>query len=85
MPSAPQLPPIRPKRTPPPRGSTTERGYGHAHRRQRKRLIAENPLCQKCGDAWAEQLHHLDHNPHNRAPDNVEMLCEKCHREEHGR
>ncbi len=79
MPSAPQLPPVRPAAARPPRASTAARGYGHAHRRQRARLIAEEPICQHCRDAWAVELHHLDGNPHNRAAANVIMLCERCH------
>jgi 5-methylcytosine-specific restriction endonuclease McrA len=85
MPSAPKLPPIRPASTPPPRGTTTERGYGYAHRRQRERLLKLHPVCQRCGERWSAHLHHVDHDPHNRAASNALMLCEPCHRAEHGR
>lgn len=83
MPDAPKIPPLKPTHTPPPRGTTAGRGYGHAHRRQRARLVAERPLCERCGERWSEQLHHIDHDPFNRAPDNVVMLCGPCHLAEH--
>ena len=49
MPEAPKILPLKPKAAAPPRASTTARGYGHAHRRQRARLIAERPVCERCG------------------------------------
>jgi len=84
MPTAPKLPPIRPTATrPATRPSTTARGYGVAHQRQRARLIALYPVCQRCASAWSEHLHHRDHNPHNRADSNALMLCAACHQREH--
>lgn len=84
MPNAPGLPPIRPKHTPAPRLTTTERGYGWAHQVQRARLLVIYPLCQRCADGWSAELHHLDGDPFNRSPANVLMLCERCHQDEHG-
>jgi 5-methylcytosine-specific restriction endonuclease McrA len=84
MPSAPKLPPLKPPAQAAPRGSTTERGYGHAHQRQRERLLKLHPICQRCQADWARHLHHRDRNPHNRAGTNVEVLCERCHQAEHG-
>lgn len=84
MPSAPKLPPIAPPRSSPrPALTTTERGYGHAHQRQRERLLKLHPLCQRCGADWSKHLHHRDRNPHNRRSANIEMLCERCHQAEH--
>jgi 5-methylcytosine-specific restriction endonuclease McrA len=83
MPDAPRIVPLKPMAAAPPRGSSTARGYGWAHRRQRARLIALHPLCQRCGNDWSAHLHHIDRNPHNRADANVEMLCERCHQQEH--
>lgn len=85
MPDAPRIVPIRPTNTPAPRGTTSERGYGYAHRQQRARLIKRHPLCQRCGNDWSRHLHHIDRNPHNRADSNVELLCVACHDKEHGR
>lgn len=79
MPYAPKIVPRRPRPNKPPRKSTRERGYGAEHERQRKRLLASNPLCQRCGQEWATDLHHKDCNPFNRDDSNAEMLCEKCH------
>jgi 5-methylcytosine-specific restriction endonuclease McrA len=84
MPSAPKIVPLAPTHTPRPRGTTSERGYGHAHQKQRARLIALHPLCQRCGEDWSEHLHHKDRDPFNRAADNVEVICEHCHQVEHG-
>lgn len=83
MPNAPGLPPLKPKHTPPPRGTTTERGYGNDHQKQRKILIARHPVCQRCGEDWSEHLHHIDGNTFNRDAGNVVMLCERCHQAEH--
>lgn len=32
------------------RGTTTQRGYGAAHRRARARLLADSPPCDWCGE-----------------------------------
>lgn len=85
MPTAPKIVPTRPKATPPPRGTTTERGYGTAHQRQRARLLTQHPICQRCGNDWSKHLHHIDRDTFNRDPSNVVMLCERCHDAEHGR
>jgi 5-methylcytosine-specific restriction endonuclease McrA len=85
MPDAPKIVPLKP--APAPRraaGSTTARGYGHAHRKLRAKLIAERPICQRCEADFSAHLHHLDRNPHNRHESNLELLCERCHRAEHG-
>lgn len=79
MPSAPKLPPLKPKHTPPRRGTTAQRGYGAAHQKARARLIAEHPLCQLCGENWSTDLHHLDGNTANRSPANLQLVCERCH------
>ncbi|VTR95230.1 HNH endonuclease OS=Desulfarculus baarsii (strain ATCC 33931 / DSM 2075 / VKM B-1802 / 2st14) GN=Deba_2594 PE=4 SV=1 [Gemmata massiliana] len=85
MPFAPKNLPRPPRRYGPRRGSSTERGYGWEHRRQRAELLAQNPLCTRCREAWAVELHHRDRNPFNRAPSNVELLCKGCHDQEHGK
>lgn len=80
---------FKPARRPAPvrrRKTTTERGYGSEHQRQRERLLKERPLCQLCGKAWSTDLHHIDRNPFNRADDNALMVCEPCHHTKiHGR
>ena len=84
MPNAPRNLP-RPPVTSPRRGSTTARGYGWAHQKQRARLIKERPVCERCRDGWSKELHHRDRNPFNRDDSNAEMICEACHLKEHGR
>jgi 5-methylcytosine-specific restriction endonuclease McrA len=80
MPSAPKIVPLPQKKyKPKPRGTTKQRGYGTEHQRQRERRLRENPLCQRCGTAWATDLHHVDGNAHNKRDDNTECLCEACH------
>lgn len=50
--------------------------------------IIENDHCKRCG--WAEksdpenefsqtQPHHIDGNPFNNKPENIEILCPNCH------
>jgi 5-methylcytosine-specific restriction endonuclease McrA len=86
VPDAPKLPPLKPRYTPPPRGTTAERGYGSAHKKIRARLIAEHPVCQRCGGDWSTDMHHRDGDTFNRSPANLEMVCERCHHGEiHGR
>ena len=84
MPNAPKILPLRPNRAGrPARGSTTARGYGTEHQRQRAMLLKARPVCERCGDGWSHHLHHIDRNPFNRHESNIEMLCERCHQAEH--
>jgi len=83
MPTAPKIVPLKPAATPRPRGTTTERGYGWEHQKQRARLIARHPVCQRCDSNWSAHLHHVDGDPFNRTASNVLMLCEPCHQAEH--
>jgi len=70
---------LKPKHTAPPRGTTAERGYGTAHVKQRRRFLKLHPICQRCEDRFATDLHHKDGNPFNRAESNLEAVCEGCH------
>jgi hypothetical protein len=38
--------------------------------------------CKRC-EAQAEVTHHIDENPWNNAPSNLERLCRSCHIEHH--
>lgn len=75
----PKLVPLRPKHAARPRGTTTQRGYGHAHQKARAQVLGERPVCERCRDALSTDLHHRDGNTHNRRPENLEALCERCH------
>lgn len=79
MPTAPGFPPLKPKAAAAPRASTTARGYGTAHQRQRRVILARHPVCQNCSADWSAHLHHDDRDPFNRAESNVLALCEACH------
>lgn len=79
MPEAPGLVPHTPKRVTRPQQSSTARGYGTAHRKARKRILAKFPICQQCGRSWSTDLHHVDHDVNNRADTNLLAVCEGCH------
>ena len=69
------------------RGKTAERGYdSRVWRKVRVMVLAEEPLCRKCYQQGlvvpATEVHHLDHNPHNNARENLESLCKSCHSRE---
>ena len=65
------------------RGTSTQRGYGVTHRRLRKIVMAEQPLCPEClKDGKVEpgtEMDHIDGNPMNRARKNLQMLCKRHH------
>jgi hypothetical protein len=39
--------------------------------------------CSLCGGTTTLQRHHIDRNPTNNDPSNVQILCQHCHAEEH--
>ena len=45
---------------------------------RKERLIACNYKCQICGGP-AKQVHHLDRSKTNHDPNNILVLCRKCH------
>ena len=55
----------------------------------REKLKRLDYCCERCGNSidatvrgtWAG--HHKDHNRHNNIPENLEVLCKKCHQIEH--
>lgn len=79
MPDRPPTLPFRPKHATKPRPSTTARGYGHAHQKARKLLLARTPICEVCRDAWATDMHHADGDTSNRDRSNLVAVCEACH------
>ncbi len=68
---------------------TAARGYGAAHRRWRKAVLARDPLCVDClgegRSTLATDADHIDGDPFNRQLSNGRGLCRKCHnRRTHG-
>ena len=43
------------------------------------------PYCDNCSSAKDLQIHHRDGNRSNNVVKNLQILCKKCHLEEHGR
>lgn len=74
----------RPDRT----GSTTERGYGHAWRKLRARILKRDDyLCVSCRTVGklveATDVDHIIAKAHGGTDDdsNLQSLCAPCHRE----
>lgn len=69
-------------------GSTTDRGYGHAWRKLRERILKrDNYLCVKCRAAGrlveATDVDHIKAKTHGGTDDesNLQSLCAPCHKE----
>lgn len=67
-----------------------DRGYGAAHQRWRKAVLALSPWCEDCfregRTVKAKDVHHIDGDPFNRDIDNGMPLCRRCHNKRtHGR
>lgn len=44
---------------------------------------ADLTTCEECGEKTRTHIHHVDRNPFNNEIQNLRVLCERCHREEH--
>jgi 5-methylcytosine-specific restriction endonuclease McrA len=52
------------------------------------RLVASVGHCQRCDHDGSESrlgVHHRDRDKHNQSPENLEVLCHRCHMREHAR
>lgn len=49
---------------------------GTLHYRARK---LRGPACEACGATTSLHAHHVDQNPANNTPENVQTLCKRCH------
>ena len=51
-------------------------------------VLSEEPLCRRCRakglTVLATMVHHIDGNSSNNNRENLEPLCDPCHRAEHG-
>jgi hypothetical protein len=36
-------------------------------------------VCEACGSVTSLHAHHVDQNPENNAPENIQTLCKHCH------
>lgn len=58
-----------------PRGPRPQ--YGRLHRKNAAACLAANPICTRCGAAFAVHAHHLI--PNATTPDHYQALCQECH------
>jgi 5-methylcytosine-specific restriction enzyme A len=61
------------------RGTTSERGYGTAHQRRARAVIAAQPWCSDCGstlDLTADHITPLARGGHPLGP--LRVLCRSC-------
>lgn len=49
---------------------------------QARRMYAATE-CATCGSKTTLQRHHKDRNRENNTPENIEILCRECHKNEH--
>ena len=65
------------------RGTAHERGYDANHRRLRKIVLAEEPLCRHCLEKGittaSNEMDHIDGNSRNLKRSNLQGLCKPCH------
>ncbi len=47
----------------------------------RARVLAERPVCEICGEAWATEVHHRVKKTDGgtEEDDNLQALCKPCH------
>ena len=55
-------------------------GGGHGAAR---RLFQETDMCADCGKHGKTEIHHIDENYLNNAPENLVRLCKSCHAKRH--
>ena len=51
--------------------------------RKKCRQIMPATQCSTCGDTESLHRHHRDGNPINNSPENIQILCRRCHVAEH--
>lgn len=71
-------------------GGNQEGENNHAYKNgiksyRKRALKTKNNKCEICGELNNEKLlvHHKDHNRKNNELHNLEILCNRCHREHH--
>jgi len=61
------------------RGNSTRRGYGVHHRKLRKIILSEEPICRTCKKAPSTEMDHIDGDNTNLSRDNLQGSCKSCH------
>lgn len=61
------------------RGLTGRRGTRGIARLRQRVIRRQRERCADCGDPGPLQVHHVDGNAHNQAPENLVALCIACH------
>lgn len=64
-----------------PRLSACKRGYGRRWERQRKTVLAEEPICRICGHNPSTCVDHIIPRSQGGSDyrENLQGLCERCH------
>lgn len=66
---------LAPKSTP-----QHKRFYGTRRwKRLRRVVLAEHPVCEHCGRAFAVDVDHVDGDNRNNQRCNLQALCKECH------
>lgn len=45
--------------------------------------VVKKTSCEHCGVSTNLDIHHIDENPTNNAPENIKTLCDSCHTKLH--
>jgi hypothetical protein len=56
-----------------------------ADRTIRRHILIKRQSCEKCNTYQNLQIHHIDQNRANNSPENLLLLCQYCHANEHRR
>ena len=75
------MPPLVPDKRKANTSNRKARDYGELHRKLRKQLLASNPICCRCANAFAVEAHHKVY-PATSVND-YEAICKACHRAVH--
>ena len=51
------------------------------HKAAQRKFKAEE--CETCGGTMTLQRHHIDRDPLNNSLENMKILCQTCHKDEH--
>ena len=63
-----------------------EARYHGLSSRKAAQIVKSVGHCQECGHDGSESrlgIHHKDRNKRNQSPDNIQVLCHRCHMREH--